>query len=68
MNGAGKTTTIRILMGIIKADAGTIELRGEVSRRTTIRQKQSIGYVSQEQTYYPWMNAVTLGKFVGLLS
>src|SRR3569832_719562 len=45
INGAGKTTTIRMLMRIIKPDGGTIELLGQETRRTTIQQKQSIGYV-----------------------
>lgn len=65
VNGAGKTTSIRMLMGIIKADAGTIEILGSQSRRTTVRQKQLIGYVSQEQTFYPWMTCRALGRFVG---
>jgi ABC-2 type transport system ATP-binding protein len=65
MNGAGKTTTIRMLMGIIKPEGGTIELLGQQTRRTTLRQKQSIGYVSQEQTFYPWMTCRSLGRFVG---
>jgi ABC-2 type transport system ATP-binding protein len=65
INGAGKTTTIRMLMGIIKPDQGMIELLGERARRTTIRQKQAIGYVSQEQTFYPWMTCRELGRFVG---
>jgi len=65
VNGAGKTTTIRMLMGIIKPEAGTIEILGQRSRRTTVRQKQSIGYVSQEQTFYPWMTCRSLGRFVG---
>src|SRR5262245_22573240 len=65
VNGAGKTTTIRMLMGIIKPGGGTIELLGQSTRRTTIRQKQSIGYVSQEQTFYPWMTCQRLGRFVG---
>jgi ABC-2 type transport system ATP-binding protein len=47
VNGAGKTTAIRMLMGIIKPDAGVI------------------GYVSQEQTFYPWMTCRMLGRFVG---
>jgi ABC-2 type transport system ATP-binding protein len=64
-NGAGKTTTIRMLMGIIKADAGALELFGEPTRRTDIPQKQRIGYVSQEQTFYPWMTCRGLGRFVG---
>ncbi len=65
INGAGKTTTIRVLMGIVAAEAGTITLLGETERRTTVRQKQRIGYVSQEQTFYPWMTGAQLGRFVG---
>lgn len=65
INGAGKTTTIRMLMGIIPAQAGTITLLGTTTRRTTVAQKQRIGYVSQEQNFYPWMTCRTLGRFVG---
>lgn len=65
VNGAGKTTAIRMLMGILSPDSGTIELMGEKTRRTSIRQKQKIGYVSQEQVFYPWMTPRMLGKFVG---
>lgn len=65
VNGAGKTTTIRMLMGIIAPDRGTIELLGEKTTRTTLKLKQRIGYVSQDQTFYPWMTAEMLGKFVG---
>lgn len=65
VNGAGKTTTIRMLMGITAATGGTIEILGERTRRTTIKQKQRIGYVSQEQYFYPWMTGKMLGKFVG---
>ena len=54
-----------MLMGIIAPDRGTIELLGEKSKRTTLKQKQHIGYVSQDQTFYPWMTAEMLGKFVG---
>ncbi|MEI9898246.1 MAG: ATP-binding cassette domain-containing protein [Chthoniobacter sp.] len=51
VNGAGKTTTIRILLGIIAAEAGTISLLGETTRRTSVAQKQRIGYVSQERIF-----------------
>src|SRR5262245_10053682 len=65
VNGAGKTTTIRLLMGIIAAEGGTISLLGETTRRTSVTQKRRIGYVSQEQHFYPWMTGEALGKFVG---
>ena len=64
-NGAGKTTTLRILMGIVRADAGSIELLGQRARRVTVSLKQRIGYVSQEPMFYPWMTAEQLGRFVG---
>ena len=65
INGAGKTTTMRLLMGILSAEAGTISILGETTRRTSVAQKQRIGYVSQEQNFYPWMTCHALGRFVG---
>ncbi|HET7132717.1 MAG TPA: ABC transporter ATP-binding protein, partial [Gammaproteobacteria bacterium] len=63
-NGAGKTTTLRVLMGIVRADGGSIELFGETMRRVSVATKRGIGYVSQEQTFYPWMTPRQLGRFV----
>jgi ABC-2 type transport system ATP-binding protein len=62
-NGAGKTTTLRVLMGIVKADGGRIELFGEPMQRVSVALKRRIGYVSQEQNFYPWMTARGLGRF-----
>jgi ABC-2 type transport system ATP-binding protein len=45
-NGAGKTTTLRILMGIVAADSGQIQLFGESIKRVTVAVKRRIGYVS----------------------
>ncbi len=64
-NGAGKTTTIRMLLGILAPDQGTLEFGGEVVRRATPRHRRSIGYVSQQQHFYPWMRVKRLGRFVG---
>jgi ABC-2 type transport system ATP-binding protein len=63
-NGAGKTTTLRILMGIVRPDAGTIELFDQRIKRVSVPLKQRIGYVSQEPMFYPWMTASQLGRFV----
>ncbi len=65
INGAGKTTTIRSVMGIIAPEAGTIRLVGETTKRASVAQRRRIGYVSQEQNFYPWMTCKALGKFVG---
>lgn len=63
-NGAGKTTTLRVLMGIVRADSGTIELFGKAMKHVSVATKRSIGYVSQEQNFYPWMTPLQLGRFV----
>ncbi len=57
-NGAGKTTTIRILMGILAADAGTINVLGESDPR---RIKSRLGYLPEEKGLYKKMQ---VGEFV----
>ena len=63
-NGAGKTTTLLILMGILRPDGGEVSFFGEALGRVGVEQKRRIGYVSQEQNFYPWMTARQLGRFV----
>lgn len=63
-NGAGKSTTIRLLMGITQADIGLVSLFGEDIRHALIPIRQRIGYVAQEQHFYPWMSPKALGNFL----
>jgi len=63
-NGAGKSTAIRILMGITRADAGSVKLFGETLVHDLIGLRQRIGYVAQDQNMYPWMTPRTLARFV----
>ncbi|HEX5047801.1 MAG TPA: ABC transporter ATP-binding protein [Gammaproteobacteria bacterium] len=48
-NGAGKTTTLRMLMNLLRADAGEARVLGVDSRRLTAREYSRIGYVSESQ-------------------
>lgn len=48
-NGAGKTTSIRMLLGIIKMDSGSITLDG----RPITRKKINFGYMPEERGLYP---------------
>ncbi|MEM7230923.1 MAG: ABC transporter ATP-binding protein [Planctomycetota bacterium] len=67
-NGAGKTTTIKLLMGMLKSRTGSVRCFDlPPSRRTDVAAKRRIGYVSQEQHFYPWMTGDALGRFVGRL-
>jgi ABC-2 type transport system ATP-binding protein len=63
-NGAGKTTTLRIILDIVGADAGTVEVFGEpVSHHTRSR----IGYLPEERGMYQRMNVVEQLAFFGEL-
>lgn len=48
-NGAGKTTTIRLLLNIIKPDAGYARVLGEDSSALSVESFQRIGCVSENQ-------------------
>ncbi|RME49503.1 MAG: ATP-binding cassette domain-containing protein [Chloroflexi bacterium] len=54
-NGAGKTTTIRMLMDIIKPDAGHIRVLGEPPSAAT---KNRIGYLPEERGLYKGLSVM----------
>src|SRR6187397_1511179 len=51
-DGAGKTTTIRLMCGLLKADAGVVRVLGQDPVRDHARVTQSIGYLSQRFSLY----------------
>lgn len=63
-NGAGKSTAIRMIMGITRADAGSISIFGQSLHSDLIATRQRIGYVAQDQNMYPWMSPKVISKFV----
>ena len=66
-NGAGKTTTMRIIFGLLDADAGAITLGGIPLDR---RIRRSFGYMPEERGLYPRMRVlaqlVHFGRLAGL--
>ncbi|MGY6497623.1 MAG: ABC transporter ATP-binding protein [Microcella sp.] len=51
-NGAGKTTTMRIILGVLGADAGEVRLDGA---RLTAADRRRFGYMPEERGLYPKM-------------
>jgi ABC-type multidrug transport system ATPase subunit len=47
-NGAGKTTVIRVVTTLLEPVAGTMEVFGLDTRRSTMRVRRLIGYVPQQ--------------------
>jgi ABC-2 type transport system ATP-binding protein len=54
-NGAGKTTTIRLLMGLLRADAGTARIAGLDVWRQSVEIKKLTGYLPSELSLDPSM-------------
>ena len=51
-NGAGKSTTIRILMGLVRHDTGSVQVLGHPMPAEQIAAKLDIGFVSEDMRLY----------------
>src|SRR3954470_13125115 len=64
-NGAGKSTTIRMLTGLIPADAGTIEILGFKLPEQDLEVKRRIGLVPDESLLFDRLTGLEYLEFVG---
>src|SRR5580692_3520043 len=51
-NGAGKSTTLRILMGLVHQDAGSVKVLGHAMPKDQAAAKRDIGFVSEDMRLY----------------
>jgi ABC-2 type transport system ATP-binding protein len=63
-NGAGKTTTIRILLGLLRKDGGTVSLLGDDPWRDAVELHRRLAYVPGDVTLWP---SLTGGEIIDLL-
>src|SRR6187431_919545 len=54
-NGAGKTTTMRIILGVLASDGGTVMLDGG---EVTASDRRRFGYMPEERGLYPKMKVL----------
>jgi ABC-2 type transport system ATP-binding protein len=62
-NGAGKSTTIRMLTGLLPADAGRASILGLDCWRGAVELRHRVGYVPEKPRFYDWMTVAELGRF-----
>lgn len=64
-NGAGKSTTIRVLLGLVRADSGTVRLLGGDPWNDAVALHRDIAYVPGDVTLWP---TLTGGETIDLLA
>ncbi|NLC95889.1 MAG: ABC transporter ATP-binding protein [Bacilli bacterium] len=69
-NGAGKTTTIKIILGLLKADSGSITVCGEKVSYGETKTNRYIGFLPDIPDFYGYMNPLEYlnlcGEITGL--
>jgi ABC-2 type transport system ATP-binding protein len=66
-NGAGKTTTIRLLMALLRADAGTARIAGLDCWQQSVEIKRLIGYLPGEPSLDPGLTGGQILEYFGHL-
>jgi ABC-2 type transport system ATP-binding protein len=63
-NAAGKTTTIKILMGLLDSDSGSVDVYGHNPAENSYDVKKEVGYVPENQLLYESLTPKELFEFV----
>lgn len=64
-NGAGKTTTIKMIVGLLKPDAGTIIVNGHDVSKEPVAAKASIAFVPDNPELFDKLTGVDYINFMG---
>ncbi|MGA7206786.1 MAG: ATP-binding cassette domain-containing protein [Specibacter sp.] len=68
LNGAGKTTLMRLILGMARADAGTVMLRGCEVGRLTSADWRGVGHLIETPLAYPELTVEKNLLIAGLLA
>lgn len=66
--GAGKTTTMKMILGILKADGGSIEVYGEKVIYGQTKTNKNLGFLPDVPEFYNYMSAKEYLKLCGEIS
>ena len=66
-NGAGKSTALRLIMGLQKPTAGTVQVFGKPMRTSSGDLRRRIGFLSQSGRFPPEMTPITYLDLTGRL-
>jgi len=63
-NGSGKSTFMKLCLGLLRPDAGTVRVCGHDPLRRAKRVRQAVGYVPDKPDCYQWMTVRELYRFL----
>jgi ABC-2 type transport system ATP-binding protein len=66
-NGAGKTTTLRMIAGILKPSAGTVEIAGDDIQARPLHAKSRLGFIPDRPYVYEKLTGAEFLRFVAAL-
>src|SRR5688572_16270479 len=66
-NGSGKTTTIRVLLGLLRSDAGTVKLLGGDPWHDAVALHARLAYVPGDVTLWPGISGGEVIDLMGRL-
>ncbi len=67
-NGAGKTTMLRLLLGLVRPDAGSVRVLGVDTSAHPLEVRARVGYMPEHECLIPEMTGVGFVSYMGRLS
>lgn len=63
-NGSGKSTTLKMLLGLVPADSGSIIVLGLNVQKNSVEVKQLVGYVPEAANIYEFLTGIEYLDFI----
>ncbi|HLN46180.1 MAG: ABC transporter ATP-binding protein [Chloroflexota bacterium] len=64
-NGSGKSTTLKMMLGLVKPDEGSITVLGNPVLKDPVATKRSVGYVPEAPRLYEFLTGIEYLDFIG---
>jgi len=64
-NGSGKSTTLKMLIGLVQPDSGSVNVLGVNVQNDPVAVKQQVGYVPESPRLYEFLTGVEYLDFIG---
>lgn len=64
-NGSGKSTTMKMLLGLVKPDTGSVTVLGLDVQKDPVAVKQQVGYVPEAPRLYEFLTGIEYLDFIG---